>query len=631
MPATISIAEIRKISDTHLPVIGLDCASLIFVAEESFVDRAALRTLKIISLPLVVWSCLILGGCKEDSSVPQTVSPEPPAQRSIEALADEYLAAVLERKPEMGTSYSIPGARHDALYDNSLVALAAWQVREDAWLQELDDIGAPVKIGSRDWVTHGILREALAGSIARRVCRSELWQASSATAWHTSKPFVFEIQPVDTPDLQQQALDRLQQLAVFIDTEITNLRQGLALGYSAPRLTVVPAVAEIRALLADDSPLLSPGLRSEDEGFREKVRAVFNDDVAPAVERFVQFLETEYLPQARAEIGLEFNPDGAECYPALVRYFVTIDPPADEIHRVGLAQIAGIRAEMQAVIDQHFPGESIASLMRNLNTDPQYTFTSRDEVLQYSLDSLDTAKAKMAEAFGRLPNAEVIIKPYAAYRENGTGEYKSSSEDGTRPGIYYIAVSDPERRSRAVQQSVLYHETYPGHHLQGAIALELGERVHPIARYLWNSGYGEGWALYSERLADELGLYSGPLDRMGLLSDQGARAARLVIDSGIHTKGWTRQQAVDYLLANTAWPTKDIQSEINRYIAWPGQANAYMLGMLEIRRLRDLAEAELGENFDLREFHDRVLENGSITLPMLEQSILAWIEERSEG
>jgi uncharacterized protein (DUF885 family) len=163
--------------------------------------------------------------------------------------------------------------------------------------------------------------------------------------------------------------------------------------------------------------------------------------------------------------------------------------------------------------------------------------------------------------------------------------------------------------------------------LQGAIALELGNRVHPLARYLWNSGYGEGWALYSERLADELSLYNGPLDRMGMLSDQGARAARLVIDSGLHTKGWTRQQAVEYMLANTAWPPVDIQSEINRYISWPGQANSYMLGMLEIRRLRTLAEAQLGDDFDIRRFHDRVLENGSVTLPMLEASVLAWIEE----
>ena len=222
----------------------------------------------------------------------------------------------------------------------------------------------------------------------------------------------------------------------------------------------------------------------------------------------------------------------------------------------------------------------------------------------------------------------MLIKPYPAYRESGgTGEYHSSSEDGTRPGIYYIAVADPTHRSVAGQQSVLYHEGYPGHHLQGAIALELGDSVHPIARYLWNSGYGEGWALYAERLAGELGLYSGPLDRIGLLSDQAARAARLVVDSGLHTKSWSRQQAVDYMLANTAWPPVDIEAEINRYISWPGQANSYMLGMLEIRRLRDLAESRLGSDFDIRGFHDRVLGTGSITLPMLEESIEAWITE----
>ena len=590
---------------------------------------ATFRLMKYISAALVALSCLALTGCGEDRQAVQPASQTPPVQRTIESIADEYLAAVLLRRPEMGTTYSLPGARHDALYDNSLDALAVWQAQEDAWIEELKRIGAPVEIGSRDWITYGILHQALSGSITKRICRSELWAASSATAWHTSKPSVFEIQPVDSPDLQQQALDRLELLAVFIDTEIANLRQGLALGYSAPRLTVVPAVEEIRALLADDSPLLSPGLRANDPGFKEKVRAVFDDEVAPAVARFVNFLEVEYLAQAREEIGLEFNTDGAECYPALVSYFATINPPAEEIHRLGLQQMSSIRAEMQAVIDLHFPGESIESLMKNLNLDPQYTFKTREEVLKYSQDALDTARAKMPEAFALLPTADVIIKPYAAYRENGTGEYHSSSEDGTRPGIYYIAVSNPQHRSRAVQQSVLYHETYPGHHLQGAIALELGDRVHPIARYLWNSGYGEGWALYSERLADELGLYSGPLDRMGLLSDQAARAARLVIDSGLHTKGWTRQQAVDYMLANTAWPPTDIESEINRYIAWPGQANAYMLGMLEFRRLRELAEAELGADFELRDFHDRVLENGSITLPMLEATIMDWIPGES--
>jgi uncharacterized protein (DUF885 family) len=286
---------------------------------------------------------------------------------------------------------------------------------------------------------------------------------------------------------------------------------------------------------------------------------------------------------------------------------------------------------MQEIIDTHFSGESIESLMTRLNTDPQFTFRTRQGVLDYSLAALGAARERMSDAFGRLPKADVEIKPYPKYREgSGTGEYHSSSEDGTRPGIYYIAVVNPEQSSIAGQLSVLYHETYPGHHLQGAIALELGDRVHPLARYLDNSGFGEGWALYSERLADELGLYAGPLDRIGMLSDQAARAARLVVDSGMHTMGWTRKQAVDYMLANTAWAPSDIESEIDRYIAWPGQANAYMLGMLEIRRLRDLAEASLGERFDLRAFHDRVLENGNLTLPMLEDSIEAWIAAQSK-
>jgi len=576
--------------------------------------------------------CLGPTGCHSNRALPdaaptkaQSSSPSP---RDIEAIADDYLSALLEYRPELGTIYSLPGARHDRLNDNSLEAMATWQAREDAWLAELDARGKPAEVGSRDWVTYGILHETLAGSAGIRVCRNELWAASSMTAWHTSVPSLFEIQPVDTPELQRQALQRLVVLPKYIDIEIANLRRGLESGYSAPRLTVVPAVSEVRALAGADSPLRSPGKRAGDAKFAAEVDALFKADIAPAVERFARFLETEYLPRAREDIGLGFNPDGAACYPALVRHYATVQPVASEIHRLGLEQVAGIRAEMQAIIDEHFAAATIEAFLRGLNDDPEFTFKTEDEVLQYSVTALARAKARMPDAFGRLPKADVEIRAYPAYRASGTGEYHSSSEDGTRPGIYYIAVVNPTQRSRAIQESVLHHETYPGHHLQGAIALELGDRVHPIARYLWNSGFGEGWALYSERLADELGLYSGPLDRMGLLSDQAARAARLVVDSGIHTQGWTRQQAVDYMLNNTAWPAVDIESEVNRYIAWPGQANSYMLGMLEIRRLRNLAEAELGTGFDLRAFHDRMLGYGSVTLPMLDASVRTWIGEQ---
>jgi uncharacterized protein (DUF885 family) len=559
-------------------------------------------------------------------------APEPETEVSrIEALADAVLAATMERYPAMGTYYSIEGASHDRLYDNSLDVLAEWQAREDAWLTELNGIPEPEDIGSRDWVSYSILHEALESSIAARICRSELWRASSATAWHRNLPFIFEIQPVDTPELQQQAIDRLGEVDRYIDAEIANLRLGLEMGYSAPRVTVEVVPEQIRTLIADDSIFLNPAARADDEQFAARVRAVYDTEIVPAINRFADFIEDVYLDQAREDVALSVNQDGADCYPALVRSFVTLQPTAGEIHALGLEQIAAIRAEMRATIDEHFGGGSIEEFLRRVNNDPEFTFESEDAVLQYAVDGLGAAKEAMAGAFGQLPKADVIVKPYPAFAESGSGEYHSSSEDGTRPGIYYIAVRDPQKRSRAWQLSTLYHETYPGHHLQGAISLELGDRVHSVARYFGNSGFSEGWALYSERLADELGLYRDPLDHIGLFSDQGARAARLVIDTGLHTKGWTRQQAVDYMMNNTSWAAVDIQNEIDRYISWPGQATAYMLGMFEIRRLRTLAERELGESFDLQAFHDRVVGFGEITLPMLQVSILAWIEEQQNG
>lgn len=582
-------------------------------------DTFLTRFLQALAVVLVI-ACT-LTGCTKEMPVPE------PAARSIETIADEYLAAMLEHSPTYGTYLALPDARHDRLGDNSLEALAAWEARYDEWLSELAAIGEAEDIGSRDWVTYGILYEELASSVGARICRNELWQASSTTAWYTGLPFIFEIQPVDTEDLQQQALARLGEVARYIDIEISNLRLGLASGYSAPRVTVEVVPDQVRTLIGDNSPFLSPAVRAENEEFTVAVRAVFDNEIAPAIERFANFIENEYLPAAREEIALSANPNGAECYPALVRSFATIQPSANEIHETGLAQIGAIRADMQLIIDEHFGGGSIEEFIQRVTDDPQFTFQFEDEVLQYSVGALDRAKAKMPEVFGRLPKADVIIKPYPAYKESGIGEYQASSEDGDRPGIFYIAVTDPTHRSKAGQQSTLFHETYPGHHQQGAISLELGDRVHPIARYLGNSGFSEGWGLYAERLAVELDLYTGPIDMFGMLSEQGARASRLVVDSGLHTKGWTRQQAVDYMRGNTTWALVDIENDINRYISWPGQANSYMLGMLEFTRLRALAEQELGDKFDLSAFHDRLLGYGGSTLPMVDKSITTWIEE----
>ncbi len=555
----------------------------------------------------------------------------PPPPSAIEQLADEYLEGLMASDALMGTYYSIEGARHDRLPDNSLAGISAWQSKEDAWLAELKRIGTPAAIGSRDWVTHGLLKEQLEGAAATRICRDELWGASTTTSWHTWLPFVFDIQPLVTADLREQALARLGAVPTYIDNEIANLREGLRLGYSAPRVTVEAVPGQVRSLIGPDSIFMGPAVRSDDAAFATNVKTIYDEQIAPALTRYADFIENEYLGQAREMLAVSGNPDGEACYPALVRSFVTVAVPAEEIHAVGLQQVAIIREEIQVTLDEHFGGGDVSMFLRQVNEDSAFTFDTEAAVLKYSTDALDAVKAAMPKAFGVLPKADVLVKPYPEFAESGSGEYHSSSEDGTRPGIFYIAVTDPTGRSRSNQLATLHHETFPGHHLQGAIALELGDKQHPLARYLWNSGYGEGWALYSERLADELGLYPTPLDRIGLYSDQIARASRLVMDSGLHTMGWTRQQAVDYMMANSGWAPVDIQNEVDRYISWPGQATSYMLGMLEIRRLRTLAETTLGEDFDMRGFHDRVVGMGSITLPMLEESIEAWIAEQQAG
>ena len=553
------------------------------------------------------------------------------SNRTIEDIADEILDATMLRYPSTPTFYSIENYRHDQLFDNSLDALDQWQVKEDQWLEELDAIGEPKEVGSRDWVTFGIIYESLAASRDARVCRKELWETSTTTAWYTGLPFIFDIQPLDSSNLKSQALSRLGQVSHFIDREIQNLTIGLSQGYSSPRITVEAVPSEVRMLLESNSPFLLMGERAEDEEFNNQVKDIFNDEIAPAIRRYAQFIENKYLEQARDNISISSNPDGSKCYPALVRSFSTIQPTADEIHDLGLQQIALIRSEMTLLLNQYFDGEAIESFLRRINTDKEFTFRSEKEVVQYSRDALQAAKDKMSQVFELKPKADVLVKPYPEYAASGVGEYHSSSEDGTRPGIFYIAVKDPENRSRASQLSTLYHETYPGHHMQGAIALELGKKVHPLVRYTYNAGYSEGWALYSERLAEELGLYRTPLDLMGMLSDQAARAARLVVDSGIHTKGWTRQQAVDYMLNNTGWAEVDIQSDINRYISWPAQANAYMLGMIELRSLRLYSEKELGNKFDIRQFHNRLLENGSMTLPMTNQAVMQWVASQNSS
>lgn len=563
---------------------------------------------------------------------PQEPAKPEPSDGRARALADAYIEAFFGRYPEAPTYYGVPGRRHDRLTDNSLDALNAWQAREDLWLKEANAID-PATIGSSQLrATHAIVQEAVESSIATRVCRGELWSVSQfVNGWQAAYGYLVTIQPVGTDRARQDALARWGALPKYIDTESANLRDGLKQGYSAPKGIVGIVIDQMDTLIATplkESPFDSPSLRDKTPEFQKAFDALVRDQITPAFRRYRDFLQNEYLPAARETIAVAANPDGAACYDASVRSHSSLPLSAKDVHDIGLQEIDKLTAEMKTIAARSFQTSDVPALLQRLRTDKQYLFKNREELIAYSQAALARAKAAMGGWFGLLPRADVVIEPYPKFREkNAPNEYNAPAEDGSRPAVFLISAYEAEKKSRGEAESTAFHETIPGHHHQIAVALERKE-IHPIGRYLGNSGYVEGWALYAERLAEEMKLYSSDVDRMGMLSNQALRAARLVVDSGLHTMGWTRQQAIDYMLAHTTESVGSATSEVDRYIIYHGQATAYMLGYLEIRRAREDAQRTLGTRFDIKAFHDRVLEDGAVTVTFLRDKIKKWSEAR---
>jgi uncharacterized protein (DUF885 family) len=549
-----------------------------------------------------------------------------PADARVKALADAYLSGFFDRNPDQATYFGVPGRHHDQLPDNSLAAQKAWEAKEDAWLKDARAIDpADIQAGSLK-ATYAITREALESSVGSRVCRSELWNVSQMTGWHISFGYLVTIQPVGTEDARKEALARWSAVPRYIDTEIANLREGIRLKYTAPKLNVRIVIDQMNSLISDtaESPFLSPTERDKDPAFDKVYLELFQSRLLEAFKKYRDFLQNDYLPAAREDIAVAANPDGAACYAASVRAFSTLPVQARTVHETGEHEVEKLMGEMQDIAQRSFHTSDVPALLQKLRSDRQFMFKDREDLIRYSQAALARAKTAVPDWFGLIPKADVRIEPYPKFREkNGSSEYNPPAEDGSRPALFYINAYEAEKKSRAPAESTAFHETIPGHHLQGAIALERRE-IHPIGRYIINSGFVEGWALYAERLADEMKLYSSDLDRIGMLSEQNFRASRLVVDTGIHTMGWTRQQAIDYMLAHTAESADDIAAEVDRYIIWPGQATSYMLGMLEIRDARDEAQHEMGAKFDIKAFHDRVLEDGAVPITFLSSKIKSW-------
>ena len=549
----------------------------------------------------------------------------------VSRLADSYLRSYLDAFPENALAIGAPEAHPSLLGDHSLPALKKWELREDELLASLKKIDVAALADRPEAHTYRFLQHLLESAIEFRACRSELWNVSPTyTGWQAGLPVLAGMQSVERPRDQQDALARWSQVPKYLDDEIANLREGIKLGYTAPKHNVETVIGQMDAMLKApiaDSPFVQMAAPTKSASFRKSLEDLERTEIRPAIARYRDFLKNTYLGAAREAIGASALPNGAACYAAAVKYHATVAMSAKEVHDVGNAQIAALQAEMRTIGERSFGTSDPAALLKLVRTDAKYRFKSRDELIKTAESSIARAKAALPKWFGLIPMAPVIVEPYPPFLEKSApgGQAVPPSADG-KPGKYLINAYKANEQSRAGLESTAFHEAYPGHHLQVAIALER-ENLHPISRYFFLSGFGEGWALYSERLSDEMGLFSSDVDRLGLLSNESLRAARLVVDSGMHALGWTRQQAIEYLLAHTTESPDRATAEIDRYIAVPGQATAYMIGNLEIRRLRNEASQKLGAAFDIREFHDVVLEDGTMPLWVLRAKVERWIAD----
>src|SRR5438045_3197829 len=547
-------------------------------------------------------------------------------------LADSYMVAYFERHPDEATLDGVANGPHDRLPDNSPAALAGWQRREDDWLKQLRRIDDDRLTGRPEGIAYGIMRDAIEGWIATRVCRYELWSvAHTGGGWMSTITSLATLQAVGTDDARRQALARWRAVPAYIETETTNHREGLRRGYTAPRHNVELALKEIDTLLAtpvEQSPLYDPARRDSTPEFQAELRRIIESDITPAMRRYRDFLGNEYLGRARIKIGVSENPHGSDCYTASIRAVTGLTMSPDSIQRVGELTIMVLEAEMRLIAIRSFQTSDVSRLLEHLRSDTSYTFHTREEMLSRAQDALDRARLVIPRWFGRVPRAPVVVESYPAFRERqSVGEWNPPAEDGSRPGIYYLSTYDPRHKSRADLEPLAFHETIPGHHLQGTIAMERGDSIPEIARFFWSPGMGEGWAEYAEQLADEMGLYSSDTARLGMLADITLSAALLVVDTGSHAFGWPRERSIDYIREHTHVPLLGAEVGVDRYPVWPAQGLSYALGRLEIQRLRAFAAQRLRGQFDIRPFHDRVLENGAVPLPMLRASIYRWIDE----
>lgn len=557
------------------------------------------------------------------------------ATDDFRALLEEHWEWVLAENPVFASRL---GDRryNDQWQDMSLDAIESRFDKERDFLRRLLAID-PGSLDETERLNYDLFRRSLQDDIEGQRFRTHLMPMSQRGGVQSLESTAEGLRLTTVRDYEDW-LARMANIETVVEQTMELLDEGRRTGYMPPKVLMERIPAQISAQLVEE-PNESPYYKAFADlpaGFevadRERLEALaaelIEDSIVPAYRRFERYFVNTYLPASRDTIGASALPDGAAFYEYRARLYTTTQMTPDEIHRLGLEEVARIRREMQLVIDElEFDG-SFSDFLEFLRTDPQFYYDSPEALFEGYLAVSKRIDPLLVGLFGKLPRMPYGLRPIPdnIAPDTTTAYYSRPAADGSRPGYYYVNLYRPEVRPKYEMPVLSVHEAVPGHHLQIALQMEL-EEMPNFRKYTGFTAFTEGWGLYSESLGYDMGLYDDPYDRFGALTYDMWRAVRLVVDTGMHYKGWTRQQAIDFFKDNAAKTEADIINEIDRYISWPGQALAYKIGQLKMLELRRNAEEALGDRFDIRAFHDALLGGGALPMEVLEARMMRWLAD----
>ncbi|MDQ6808666.1 MAG: DUF885 domain-containing protein [Verrucomicrobiota bacterium] len=543
------------------------------------------------------------------------------------ALFDEFYETGLKNSPERATSYG--DYRYNAqLGQYSLAEIARQHTEADAFLARLKAIPTD-GMSDQDVLSHRVMERQLERDDVGYELKNYEMPVNQQNGVHTRLADLPNGMPFDSVPHYQDYISRLHQIPRVLDQTTEVMRQGVKDGLMPPKLVLEKLPGQCDGVIAAN-PFLEPTKKfpagfSDEEKKRltDEITKAINGDVFPAYRKFAEFLRNDYDPKGRTELAIESLPDGKRRYAEAVKTMTTLNVTPAEVHEIGLKEVERITAEMTklAQAQRH---KDLASFREAINNDPKWKPQSEQQIVDDFAKYIHQMEPKLPELFGLLPKSPVTVEPIPDFAKAAATHYVNGTPDGKRPGRVVVAVADPTKRTLIDDEATAYHEGVPGHHMQISIAQTL-PGLPKFRLHGFYSSYLEGWALYSEELGKEIGFYKDPVSDYGRLSSELFRAVRLVVDTGIHDQNWSREKVIDYMHANDINDAM-AQTEADRYIAWPGQALAYKMGQLTIRKLREDAKGQLGAKFDIKAFHDEILNGGAMPLDLLQERVGAWIK-----